>query len=56
MSQIKSLFIFLSNKPTASQTNWFTIEKQAFAIFYALQKLDQYFHDSEFVIRTDHKF
>ena len=45
----------LSHKLTASQTNWPTIEKEAFAIFYALQKLDQYLHDSEFVIRTDHK-
>ena len=45
----------LSHKLTASQTNWPTIEKEAFAIFYALQKLDQHLHDSEFVIRTDHK-
>ena len=34
---------------------WLTIEKEAFAIFYALQKLVQSLHDSEFVIRTDHK-
>ena len=46
---------YLSYKLTASQTNWPTIEKEAFAIFYALQKLDQYLHYSEFVIRMDHK-
>ena len=46
---------YLSHKLTKSQNNWPTIEKEAFAIFYALQKLDQYLHDSEFVIRTDHK-
>ena len=45
----------MSNKLTASQTNWSTVEKEAFSIFYALHKLDQYLHDSEFVIRTDHK-
>ena len=45
----------MSHKLTAPQTNWPTIEKEAFAIFYAAQKLDQYVHDSEFVIRTDHK-
>ena len=46
---------YLSHKLTASQTNWPTIEKEAFAIFYALQKLNQYLHDSESVTRTDHK-
>ena len=46
---------YLSHKLTKSPINWPVIEKEAFAIFYALQKLDQYLHDSEFVIRTDHK-
>ena len=46
---------YLSHKLTASQTNWPTIEKEAVAIFYALEKLDQYLHVSGFVIRTDHK-
>ena len=45
----------LSHRLTASQTNLPTIEKEAFAIFYVLQKLEQYLHDSEFVIRNDHK-
>ena len=49
----------LLHKCTASQTNWHTIEKEAFVIFdtlqNAVQKLDQYLHYSEFVIRTDHK-
>ena len=30
-------------------------KKEPFAILYALQKLDQYLHDSEFLIRTNHK-
>ena len=45
---------YFSHKLTKSQINWLVIEKEVFAIFYALQKLDQYLHDSEFVIRTDH--
>ena len=45
----------LSNKLTATQTDWPIIEKEAFVIFYALQKLDHYLQDSEFVIRMDHK-
>ena len=32
-----------------------SIEKDAFVIFYAEQKLDQHLHDSEFVIRIGHK-
>ena len=31
------------------------LKKKDFAIFFAQQKLDHYLHDSEFVIRTDHK-
>ena len=54
MSQIQ-LIHHLSHKHTASQTNWPTIQMGAFAILYALQKVYQYLHDSEFVIRTDHK-
>ena len=46
---------YLSHKLTACQSKWPTIEKEAYAIFYALLKLDQYLHESEFVIRTDHK-
>ena len=46
---------YLSHKLTASQTKWLTIEKEAFAIFYVLKKLDQYLHDADFIIRRDHK-
>ena len=30
-------------------------KKEAYAIHYALQKLDRFLHDAEFTIRTDHK-
>ena len=46
---------YLSHKLTASQTKWPTTEKEAFVIFYALEKLDKYLHDADFIIRTDHK-
>lgn len=31
------------------------IEKEAYAIHYALQKLHHYLHESEFTIKTDHQ-
>ncbi|OOY67330.1 RNase H-like domain-containing protein, partial [Solemya velum gill symbiont] len=46
---------FLSHKLSASQTKWSVIEKEAFAIHFALQKLDYYLHSATFVIRCDHK-
>ena len=46
---------FLSHKLTPTQGRWSVIEKEAFAIHYALQKLDHYLHNAQFIIRTDHK-
>ena len=46
---------FLSHRLSDTQTRWPTIEKEAYEIHFALQKLDQYLHNAEFVIRTDHK-
>ena len=46
---------YLSHELTTSQTNGPNIEKDGFVIFYALQKLDQYLHNSKCIIRTDHK-
>ena len=46
---------YLSHKLSQSQAKWSTIEKEAYAIYYALQKLDHYLHNAQFVIRTDHK-
>ena len=46
---------YLSHKLSDTQTRWSTIEKEAFAIHFALQKLDHYLHNAEFIIRTDHK-
>ena len=46
---------YLSHKLSRSQCKWSVVEKEAFAIHFALQKLDNYLHNSQFVIRTDHK-
>ena len=48
---------FLSHKLSPTQTRRPPIECEAYtnAIFYGLQKLDQYLHDAQFVIKTDHK-
>jgi hypothetical protein len=46
---------FLSHKLSPTQTKWSTIEKEAYAIHFALQKLDYYLHSAEFIIRTDHR-
>lgn len=46
---------FLSHKLTDTQQRWSVIQKEAYAIVFSLQKLDHYLHDSNFVIRTDHK-
>ncbi|CAG2253191.1 unnamed protein product [Mytilus edulis] len=46
---------FLSHKLSETQTRWSTVEKEAFAIHYALQKLDFYLHGANFIIKTDHK-
>ena len=46
---------YLSHRLSDTQKRWSTIEKEAFAIHFALQKLDHYLHNAEFTIRTDHK-
>ena len=46
---------YLSHRLSDTQCRWSTIEKEAFAIHFALQKLDHYLHNAEFIIRTDHK-
>lgn len=46
---------YLSHKLSRTQCKWSVVEKEAFAIYYALQKLDYYLHNAAFVIKTDHK-
>ena len=46
---------YLSKQLTPAQRKYATIEREAFAIIYALQKLRPYLHGAEFRIPTDHK-
>lgn len=46
---------YLSHKLSDTQRKWATIEKEAYAIIYALKKFHAYLHGSEFRIKTDHK-
>ncbi len=52
---IEKPIYFLSHRLSDTQTRWSTIEKEAYAIYYSLQKLDHYLQNFEFVIKTDHK-
>ena len=46
---------YLSHQLNKSQLNWPIIEKEAYAIVYAVQKLRPYLLGSKFTIMTDHK-
>ena len=46
---------YLSHKLSETQQKWATIEKEAYAIVYALKKFHAYLHGAEFRIKTDHK-
>lgn len=53
--EIERPIYFLSHKLSDTQTRWSTIEKEAYAIHYSLQKLNHYLHGATFTIYTDHK-
>ena len=46
---------FLSKTLNKTELKWSTIEKEQYAIFYALTKLEHYLRDVHFVLKTDHK-
>ena len=46
---------FLSHKLRSTQQRWTVIEKEAYAIVYALQKLDYYLNGARLTIKTGHK-
>ena len=48
-------YMYLSNKVRSSQCKWSVVEKEAYAIHFALKKLDYYLHNAQFVIKSDHK-
>ena len=46
---------YLSYKLSRPQCKWSTVEKDAYAIYFSLLKIDYYLHNAEFVIKTDHR-
>ena len=46
---------FISKALSKVERRWDTVEKEAYAIFYALKKLKYLLHDKSFIIRTDSK-
>ena len=46
---------FISKTLSKTELKWSTPEKEAYAIFYCLNKLDYLLRDIKFTIRTDHK-
>ena len=55
MDGVEQPIIFISKSFTAEQRRWSTPEKEAYAIFYALRKLEYLLRDVFFVLETDHK-
>ena len=46
---------FISKNLTGAQLNWSVPEKEAYGIFFALQKLEYLLRDVHFILKTDHK-
>ena len=46
---------YVSHQLSTTQKRWATIEKEAYAVVYALQKLRPYLYGAEFTVFTDHK-
>jgi hypothetical protein len=46
---------FISKSLTRERLRWSVPEKEAYAIYYAFQKLEYLIRDTYFVLRTDHK-
>ena len=46
---------YLSHKLLGAEKNWATIEKEAYAVLYALKKYHMYLWGAKFEIHTDHK-
>jgi transposase InsO family protein len=46
---------YISHQLSSTQRKWATIEKEAYAVIYAITKLRTYLYGAEFTIYTDHK-
>ena len=52
--QIRSI-AFVSKALSTSQRRWSTTEKECYAIYYSIRKLDYLLRDRHFTLRTDHR-
>ena len=53
-NSVQQVIAFVSKKFTATATRWSTIEKEAFAMFYSVKKLQYYLFMKKFTLLTDH--
>ena len=54
-SGVERVIQYISHQLNPVQRRWATIEKEAFAVVYALQKLRPYLLGADFTVYTDHK-
>lgn len=54
VDKVQQIIAFVSKKFNAASARWSTIEKEAYAMFYACQKLQYYLYAKNFVMITDH--
>ena len=52
---IERVISFASHKLSGAEKNWATIEKEAYAVIFALKKYHMYLWGAKFEIHTDHK-
>ncbi|GKT36102.1 Transposon Tf2-8 polyprotein [Aduncisulcus paluster] len=54
-TQPKEILLFISKKFTDVEKRWSTVEQEAFAVYYAIRKLEHYLLGRPFVVQTDHR-
>ena len=54
-SRIERVIQYVSHSFSSVQRRWATIEKEAYAVVYAISKLRPYLYGAEFTVYTDHK-
>jgi hypothetical protein len=52
---VEKVVQYVSHALSATQRRWATIEKEAYAVVYALNKLRTYIYGAAFTVYTDHK-
>ena len=52
---VERVISYVSHALSAPQKHWATIEKEAYAVVYAIEKLRTYLYGAQFTVYTDHK-